>query len=84
MMTFNKALELYLKKIFLLVATERTNGIHGLIHYAAEIDLSQAQQEACQKEWSFMFDTMLKVFGGGRLVGITLAIHCSVLVYSLA
>ena len=55
-----------------------------LIHYSSEIDLARLNKKFVRREWSFLYDTMLKVFAGRKTGWDQISYIAQYLVYSLA
>ena len=54
------------------------------IPYAAEIDLSRRNKKHVRREWSFMYDIILKVFAGRKTGWDHISYIAQYLVFSLA
>ena len=54
------------------------------IHYEADIDLARLNKKHVRREWSFMFDSILKVFAGRKIRWDHISYPAQHLVYSLA
>ena len=55
-----------------------------LIHYSFEIDLARLNKKYVRREWSFLYDTMLKVFAGRKTGWDQISYIAQYLVYSFA
>ena len=81
---FNKAFTRLEENIFSSATDEALVNFMDLIHYASEIDLSRLNKKHFMREWSFMYDTMLKVFAGIKPGWDHISHIAQYMVYSLA
>ena len=55
-----------------------------LIHYSSEVDLARLKKKFVRREWSFLYDIILKVFAGRKTRWDQIRYIAQYLVYSLA
>ena len=81
---FNQALELLEENLHPVATEQELVEFTKLIHYEANIDLEILNKKHVKKEWSFMFESMLKVFAGRKTSWDHISYPAQHLVYSLA
>ena len=62
----NKTFHLPEENLHALTTAEELVDFMDFIHYTAEIDLARLNKNHIIREWSYMYNTMLKVFAGWK------------------
>ena len=81
---FNKTFKLPKENVVPPAIDEELVDSMDLIHYASKIDLARLNKKYVRREWSFLYDTMLKVFDGRKTGWDQISYIAQYLVYSLA
>ena len=63
---FNKPLKLLEKNLHPVATEQELVEFMELFHYEVDIDLARLNKKYVRREWSFMFDSILKVFAGRK------------------
>ena len=80
----NKTFNLLEENINAPATDEKLVDFLDLIHYAAKIDKARLNKKHVRREWSFVYDTMFKLFAGRKTGWDQISYIAQYLVYSLA